>query len=98
MKSLFSWRLLGTGPGAMGVHRGQRESRVQGMWQAPFMIDEPLCITCRRRVACKGSAIFCTGALDSSGPTPLMMTPHSHFFMAPQEYLCYYLRVVLSEI
>ena len=25
-------------------------------------------------------------------------TYHSHFFMAPQEYLCYYLRVVLSEI
>lgn len=89
MKSLFSWMLLGTGPGAMGV---------QVRRQAPFMIDEPLCITCRRRVACKGSAIFCIGALDSSGPTPLMMTPHSHFFMAPQEYLCYYLRVVLSEI
>lgn len=98
MKSLFSWMLLGTGPGAIGVHRGQRESRVQGMRQAPFMMDEPLCITSRRRVACKGSAIFCTGALDSSGPTPLMMTPHSHFFMAPQEYLCYYLKVVLSEI
>lgn len=89
MKSLFSWMLLGTGPGAMGV---------QVRRQAPFMIDEPLCITCRRRVACKGSAIFCIGALDSSGPTPLMMTSHSHFFMAPQEYLCYYLRVVLSEI
>lgn len=89
MKSLFSWMLLGTGPGAMGV---------QVRRQAPFMMDEPLCITCRRRVACKGSAIFCTGALDSSGPLPLMMTPHSHFFMAPQEYLCYYLRVVLSEI
>lgn len=98
MKSLFSWMLLGTGLRAMGVHREQRESRVQGMRQAPFMMDEPLCITCRRRVACKGSAIFCTGALDSSGPLPLMMTPHSHFFMAPQEYLCYYLRVVLSEI
>ena len=98
MKSLFSWMPLGTGPGAIGVHRGQRESRVQVRRQAPFMIDEPLCITSRRRVACKGSAIFCIGALDSSGPTPLMMTPHSHFFMAPQEYLCYYLRVVLSEI
>lgn len=95
MKSLFSWMLLGTGPGAIGVHREQRESRVQGMRQAPFMMDEPLCITSRRRIACKG---FCTGALDSSGPPPLMMTPHSHFFMAPQEYLCYYLRVVLSEI
>lgn len=89
MKSLFSWMLLGTGPGVMGV---------QVRRQAPYRIDEPLCITCRRRVACKGSAIFCIGALDSSGPTPLMMTPHSHFFMAPQEYLCYYLRVVLSEI
>lgn len=94
MKSLFSWMLLGTGPGAMGVRRRQRESWVQGMRQAPFMMDEPLCITCRRRIACKGSAIFCTG----SGQTPLMMTPHSHFFMAPQEYLCYYLKVVLSEI
>lgn len=98
MKSLFSWMLLGTGLRAMGVHREQRESRVQGMRQAPFMIDELFCITSRRRIVCKGSAIFCTGALDSSGPTPLMMTPHSHFFMAPQEYLCYYLRVVLSEI
>lgn len=98
MKSLFSWMLLGTGPWAIEVHRRQKESGVQGMRQAPFMIDEPLCITSRRRIACKGSAIFCIGALDSSGQTPLMMTPHSHFFMAPQEYLCYYLRVVLSEI
>lgn len=44
MKSLFSWMLLGTGLRAMGVHREQRESRVQGMRQAPFMMDEPLCI------------------------------------------------------
>ena len=44
MKSLFSWMLLGTGPGAMGAHREQRESRVQGMRLAPFMMDEPLCI------------------------------------------------------
>lgn len=70
--------LLGTGPGAMGVHRGQRKSRVQGMRQAPFMMDEPLCITCRRRIACKGSAIFFTGtlgigaaALDDDAPFPL---------------------------
>ena len=70
--------LLGTGPGAMGVHREQRESRVQGMQQSPFMIDEPLCITSRRRIACKGSAIFFTGALgfgaatlDDDAPFPL---------------------------
>ena len=44
MKSLFSWMLLGTGLRAMGVHREQRKSRVQGMRQAPFMMDEPLCI------------------------------------------------------
>lgn len=78
MKSLFSWMLLGTGLRAMGVHREQRESRVQGMRQAPFMMDEPLCITCRRRGACKGSAIFCPGALgfgadalDDDAPFPL---------------------------
>lgn len=78
MKSLFSWMLLGTGPGAMGVHRRQGESRVQGMRQSPFMIDEPFCITCRRRIACKGSAIFFTGtlgigvaALDDDAPFPL---------------------------
>lgn len=78
MKSLFSWVLLGTGPGAMGVHREQRESRVQGMRQAPFMMDELLCITSRRRIACKGSAIFFTGtlgigaaALDDDAPFPL---------------------------
>lgn len=78
MKSLFSWMLLGTGPGIIGVHRRQRESRVQGRRQAPFMMDEPLCITCRRRVACKGSAIFCPGALgfgadtlDDDAPFPL---------------------------
>lgn len=78
MKSLFSWMLLGTGPGAMGVHRRQRESRVQGMRQSPFMIDEPFCITCRRRIACKGSDIFFTGALgfgaatlDDDAPFPL---------------------------
>lgn len=69
MKSLFSWMLLGTGPGAMGV---------QGRRQAPFMMDEPLCITCRRRIACKGSAIFFTGTLgigaatlDDDAPFPL---------------------------
>lgn len=44
MKSLFSWMFLGTGLRAVGVHREQRESRVQGMRQAPFMMDEPLCI------------------------------------------------------
>lgn len=78
MKSLFSWMLLGTGPGAIGVHRRQRESRVQGMRQAPFMIDELFCITSRRMIACKGSAIFCTGALgfgaatlDDDAPFPL---------------------------
>lgn len=78
MKSLFSWMLLGTGLRAMGVHREQRESRVQGRHQAPFMMDEPLCITCRRRIACKGSAIFFTGtlgigvaALDDDAPFPL---------------------------
>lgn len=70
--------LLGTGLRATGVHREQRESRVQGMRQAPFMMDEPLCITCRRRIACKGSAIFFTGtlgigvaALDDDAPFPL---------------------------
>lgn len=69
MKSLFSWMLLGTGPGAMGV---------QVRRQASFMIDEPLCITCRRRVAGKGSAIFCpralgfrADALDDDAPFPL---------------------------
>lgn len=78
MKSLFSWMLLGTGLRAMGVHREQRESRIQGRRQAPFMMDEPLCITCRRRIACKGSAIFFTGtlgigvaALDDDAPFPL---------------------------
>lgn len=77
MKSLFSWMLLGTGPWAIGVHRRQRESRVQGRRQAPFMMDEPLCITCRRRIACKGSAIFCIAlgfgadALDDDAPFPL---------------------------
>lgn len=78
MKSLFSWMLLGTGPGAMGIHRRQRESRVQGMRQAPFMMDELFCITSRRRVACKGSALFFTGALvfgaatlDDDAPFPL---------------------------
>lgn len=35
---------FGDRPRAMGVHRGQRESRVQGRHQAPFMMDEPLCI------------------------------------------------------
>lgn len=42
------------------------------------MIDEPLCITCRRRIAGKGSAIFFTGtlgigaaALDDDAPFPL---------------------------
>ena len=78
MKSLFSWMFLGTGPEAIGVHRRQRESRVQGRRQAPFMMDEPLCITSRRRIACKGSAIFFTGALgfgaatlDDDAPFPL---------------------------
>lgn len=78
MKSLFSWMLLGTGPGVMGFIGGQRESRVQGRHQAPFMIDELLCITSRRRIACKGSAIFCPGALgfgadalDDDAPFPL---------------------------
>lgn len=78
MKSLFSWMLLGTDLRAMGVHREQRESRVQEMRQAPFMMDEPLCITCRRRIACKGSAIFFTrtlgigaAALDDDAPFPL---------------------------
>ena len=98
MKSLFSWMLLGTGPGAMGVHREQRESRVQGMRLAPFMMDEPLCI----KPLAGGSPVkalpYSLPGLLASGPPPLMMTPHSHFFMAPQEYLCYYLRVVLSEI
>ncbi len=69
MKSLFSWMLLGTGPEAMGVHRRQRESRVQGMRQAPFMMDELFCITSRRRIACKGSAIFCTRALGFGAAT-----------------------------
>ena len=84
MKSLFSWMLLGTGLRAMGVHREQRESRVQGMRQAPFMMDEPLCITCRRRIACKGSAIFFTGtlgigvaALDDDAPFPLSVKFYS---------------------
>ena len=40
MKSLFSWMLLGTGPGAIGVQEGQRESRVQGMRQAPGAIHD----------------------------------------------------------
>lgn len=42
------------------------------------MIDELLCITSRRRIACKGSAIFFTGtlgigaaALDDDAPFPL---------------------------
>ena len=78
MKSLFSWMLLGTGLRAMGVHREQRESRVQGRHQAPFIMDELFCITSRRRIACKGSAIFFTGtlgigaaALDDDAPFPL---------------------------
>ena len=89
MKSLFSWMLLGTGPGAMGV---------QVRRQAPFMMDEPLCI----KPLAGGSPVkalpYSAPEPLASGPPPLMMTPHSHFFMAPQEYLCYYLRVVLSEI
>ena len=97
MKSLFSWMLLGTGPGAIGVQEGQRESRVQGMRQAPFMIDEPLCI----KPLAGGSPVralpYPAPEPLASGQTPLMMTPHSHFLMAPQVYLCYYLRVVLSE-
>ena len=98
MKSLFSWMLLGTGPGAIGVRRRQRESWVQGMRQAPFMIDELFCI----KPLAGGSPVralpYSAPEPLASGPTPLMMTPHSHFFMAPQEYLCYYLKVVLSEI
>lgn len=98
MKSLFSWMLLGTGLRAMGVHRGQRESRVQGRRQASFMIDELFCI----KPLAGGSPVralpYSAPEPLASGQTPLMMTPHSHFFMAPQEYLCYYLRVVLSEI
>lgn len=90
MKSLFSWMLLGTGPGAIGVQEGQRESRVQGMRQAPFMIDEPLCI----KPAAGGSPVralpYSAPEPLASGQTPLMMTLRSHFFMAPQEYLCYY--------
>ncbi len=42
------------------------------------MIDELLCITCRRRIACKGSTLFFTGALgfgadalDDDAPFPL---------------------------
>lgn len=69
---------FGDRPRGHGVHREQRESRVQGMRQAPFMMDEPLCITSRRRIACKGSAIFCPGALgfgadalDDDAPFPL---------------------------
>lgn len=98
MKSLFSWMLLRTGPGVIGVHRRQRESRVQGMRQAPFMIDELFCI----KPLAGGSPVkalpYSAPEPLASGQTPLMMTPHSHFFMAPQEYLCYYLKVVLSEI
>lgn len=48
------------------------------MRQAPFMMDELFCITSRRRIACKGSAIFFTGtlgigaaALDDDAPFPL---------------------------
>lgn len=97
MKSLFSWMLLGTGLRAMGVHRGQRESRVQGMRQAPFMIDEPFALPAAGGAPVRALPYSVPEPL-ASGQTPLMMTPHSHFFMAPQEYLCYYLRVVLSEI
>lgn len=89
MKSLFSWMLLGTGLRAMGV---------QVRRQASFMMDELFCI----KPLAGGSPVralpYSAPEPLASGQTPLMMTPHSHFFMAPQEYLCYYLRVVLSEI
>ena len=65
MKSLFSWMLLGTGLRAMGVHREQRESRVQGRRQAPFMMDEPLCI----KLLAGGSPVK---ALPYSLPGPLV--------------------------
>ena len=57
MKSLFSWMLLGTGPGAMGV---------QVRRQAPFMMDEPLCI----KPLAGGSPVK---ALPYSAPGPLIL-------------------------